>query len=149
MLVFLLKEVKELGRAGEIKNVADGYARNYLLSKKLAEPVSAGQAEQLKTSQKIQAGKKQTAQESALTALRQLDGKTIKVSGPASAKGTLYKGISGEQIVAAVADQLKQTIKAEEVFFDGSLKEVGRHQVGLRFHNEKVKLNIEILPGAK
>lgn len=149
MLVFLLKDVKGLGRAGEIKNVADGYARNYLLPQKLAESVSAKQGEQLKARQKSQANKAVAATESVKSVLGLLDGKTIKVSGPVSAKGTLYKGISAQQIVQAVADQFKQEIKAGYVILDGPLKEVGKHAVGLRFHNEKVKLNIEILPGDK
>lgn len=149
MLVFLLKDVKGLGRTGEIKNVADGYARNYLLPQKLAESVSAKQGEQLKTLQKSQANKAAAATESVKTVLGRLEGKTIKVSGPASAKGTLYKGISAQQIVRAVADQLKQEIKPEYVILDEPLKEVGKHAVGLKFHNEKVQLNIEILPGDK
>ncbi|MDP2586480.1 MAG: 50S ribosomal protein L9 [Candidatus Komeilibacteria bacterium] len=149
MLVFLLKNIAGLGLKGEIKNVSDGYARNFLLPQKSAESVSAKQGEQLKALQKSQANKAVAATASVKSVLGQLEGKTIKVSGPASAKGTLYKGISAQQIVKAIADQLKQEIPADYVILEEPLKEVGKHSVGLKFHNEKVKLNIEILPGDK
>ncbi len=145
MLVLLLKNVPGLGNQGEVKNVADGYARNYLLLQKLAASVSAAKAGQIKISQKSQASQAASLIDSAKSSLRLLAGKTVKVSGPASAKGTLYQGISAEQIAAAVQKQLKQTIQPEQVFLEEPLKEVGQHAVSLKFHQEKVQLNIEIL----
>ena len=145
MLVVLLKNVPGLGNTGEIKNVADGYARNYLLLQKKAEPVSTAKSEQLKISQKSQAAKVALLTDSAKSALHMLAGKTIRVGGRASVKGTLYQGISAEQIAAAVLEQLKQVILPEQVVLEEALKEIGKHAVGLKFHGEKVKLNIEII----
>ena len=149
MLVLMLKNVPKLGNKGEIKNVSEGYARNYLILQKLAEPVSVGRSEQIKISQKSKANKVVFLVDSAKSALRELDGKIIKVSGQTSAKGTLYQGISAEQVSQAILEQLKHVVLPEQVVLKDSLKEVGKHTVVIKFHNEKINLNIEILSGVK
>ncbi|MFA6304670.1 MAG: 50S ribosomal protein L9 [Patescibacteria group bacterium] len=145
MQVLLLKNIPKLGSAGEVKNVNDGYARNYLFPTKLAEPITGGKIVQLGISKTAQAKKIAQVKLKAISALGKINNQKITIKAKASPKGTLFKAISATDIATAVLEQLGQTLKPEQIVLQHHLKEVGLSKVALKFHNEQANLTIEIL----
>jgi large subunit ribosomal protein L9 len=135
MEVLLLKDVRRLGKAGEIKKVADGYARNYLLPRGLAVlATDAGRreiAEQEATKTRRAARVQTQAQEHA----QNLKDVTLHFTAKVGESGRLYGSITS----ADIAEQLAQFVGAEvdkrKVLLDEPIKEVGRSKVDVRLHS--------------
>ena len=102
MKLILNSDVKSLGRKGDIVNVAKGYARNYLLPKKLAIMATTSNlelAEKIQEKRKLQAQENSELADSITTALADAN---IVISQNSTDEGTLYAAISNEQIVEAI-----------------------------------------------
>ena len=132
MQVILLQDVTKIGRRHEIKQVADGYGRNFLLARKLAVLATP---EDL---QKLEQWKLKSSQENKLQgelldkALEQLVGQTTIIKAKASPEGHLFAGIHEVDILVALEEQhhLKLPIKAIEL--EQAIKTVGEHLVVIK-----------------
>lgn len=146
MKIVLTKTVRELGRAGEIVNVSDAYARNYLLPQKLAVPAStnAVAAAQATVAQQTAAREKRAA--TATAARTKLTGMTLRLSGGASPAGRLYQAIHAEHLVAAIKQQLGVTVEGV-VMEPAVIKHTGRQPVTLVWPDRsKATLAAEVEP---
>ena len=98
MKVILKQDVKELGKKGELVNVSDGYAKNYLLPRKIAVIADAGALNELKNREEAKAHhlaeEKKAAQQTADT----LSGKTVNVKARAGANGKLFGSVTSKEI---------------------------------------------------
>ncbi len=146
MKVFLQKDVPGTGKKGEIKTVADGYARNFLLKNKLAIPADDRTVEQLH----VQAEKKKKMSMQELKASQrlasQLDGGSIEIRKKMNDTGTLYAGVSEQEIAAAIKKQLNITIDASVVVIHEPLKDMGDHTVTLSLgHGLEAEITVTIL----
>ena len=115
MKVLLLKDVYKLGRAGDIKKVADGYGRNYLLPQKLAVLATAGA---LKQTEKIrsQAEVRRTELNSELKDLAaQINGITVVFSAKAGETGKLYGSITTQDVATAIQEKVRYEVKKQQV----------------------------------
>jgi large subunit ribosomal protein L9 len=115
MKVLLVKDVYKLGRAGDIKKVADGYGRNYLLTHKLAVLATAGA---LKQTDKIrsQADVRRTEVNSELKDLAtQINGVTLIFSAKAGETGKLYGSITTQDVATALQEKIRYEIKKHQV----------------------------------
>ena len=115
MKVLLIKDVYKLGRAGDIKKVADGYGRNYLLTHKLAVLATAGA---LKQTDKIrsQADVRRTEVNSELKDLAtQINGVTLIFSAKAGETGKLYGSITTQDVATALEEKIRYEIKKHQV----------------------------------
>ncbi len=132
--VILTADVKSLGKRGDMLEVADGFARNFLLPRKLAMPQSAGstaQAEAMRHARDIRDAKDR---EGAETVARTLVGKTIKIS--AKAKGDrLFGSIHVPEIIAAVQAQTNVVLDRKSVRLHDHLKTLGTHEVPVKLHD--------------
>ena len=142
--VIFLQNIRNVAQIGDIKEVADGYARNFLLPRKLAVLANDGNlkmAEQLKQKRVLEAQK-----EEAMVAelMEKLANDTLTIERTASEEGTLYDGLDA----AEISGQLKKErffIEPEQVNMEAPLKKVGEHQVEIEFgKNKKVALKVEI-----
>jgi large subunit ribosomal protein L9 len=132
MKILLTQDVYKLGLAGEVKAVADGYGRNYLLPQGLGILATAGalkRAEALKH----KALQKRAAEQAEVSALASLiDGKTVSFAVKAGEKGKLY----GSVTAASIAQQLSALIGAEvdkrRIELREPIREVGAHVVNVR-----------------
>src|SRR5512143_1158320 len=129
MKVVLLDNVRGIGRVGDVKEVSDGYARNFLLKNRLAKAATAGSVRDAATlaAKKLEALALEQSEAQELAA--KIDGIVIPIAGKANEKGTLFAAIDAAHIAAAVSAQVGARIDPESVILDGHLKTIGDHQV--------------------
>ncbi len=142
MRVILLTDVKKVGRKGEVVNVADGYAQNVLIPKKLAAP---GTPESLKRA--VQAGEqKESERTNRAQALQQtiesLRGKTLTITALANDKGTLFKTLRNHDLTDAIQRQLGVSIP-ESALSAPEIKKVGEYMVTIS--SGRIKTAVSVL----
>jgi len=115
MKVLLTKDVYKLGRAGDIKKVADGYGRNFLLPQGLAVLASAGALKQVDKI-KSQAEIRRTEQNSELKDLAALiNGVTLVFSAKAGDTGKLYGSITTQDVATAIQEKIRYEVKKQQI----------------------------------
>jgi large subunit ribosomal protein L9 len=132
MEVLLLKDVDELGQAGDIKRVAGGYARNYLFPRELAVQATPGAIKQAELMRDAEA--RRAAQElSEAQALAQLlDGRSVAFKARAGETERLYGSITSANIAEALEEQVEQEVDKRKIDLEEPLKELGTHAVTIR-----------------
>jgi large subunit ribosomal protein L9 len=150
MKLILNSDVKSLGRKGDVVEVAKGYARNYLLPKKLAIVATTNN---LDFAQKLQEKRKKQAQvtnelaESIITALADA---RIVISQTTTDEGTLYASISNLQIVEAVETFSGFKLEEEQINVQNQVKEIGLHTVKVVLGPDtNFEITLEIVPETK
>jgi large subunit ribosomal protein L9 len=115
MKVLLLKDVYKLGRAGEIKKVADGYGRNFLLPQKLAVLATPGALKQVEKI-RSQAQIRRTEQNSELKGLaEQINGITVVFAAKAGETGKLYGSITTQDVANAIQEKVRFEVKKQQI----------------------------------
>ena len=109
MQVVLTQDVKSLGRKGELVNVAEGYARNFLYPRKLAAPANAQAMGELKARENAAKHKLEVETAAARQAAALLEGQTIKLIAKAGSQGRLFGSVTAKE----VADQLNKNLGVE------------------------------------
>ena len=150
MKLILNSDVKSLGRKGDVVDVAKGYARNYLLPKKLAVVANSSNlkfAEALREKREIQAVANNELAESIKTALA--DAKIV-ISQNTTDEGTLYAAVSNEQIVDAIETFSGFRLEAEQIEVENQVKEIGLHSISIVLGSDaKFETTLEIIPETK
>ncbi len=141
MKVLLIKDVYKLGRAGEVKKVADGYGRNFLLPQGLAMLATAGalqQAEKIKSQAEI----RRTQQNSELKGLAdQIAGVTLTFAAKAGETGKLYGSITTQDVAAALQEQTRFEVKRQQIDMQ-PVREIGEYTA-------RVRLTMDLVPEIK
>ncbi len=141
MKVLLIKDVYKLGRAGDVKKVADGYGRNFLLTHGLAVLATPGamkQAEKIKA----QAEVRRTALNSELKDLSDhIHGLTLTFSAKAGETGKLYGSITTQDVAAAIQEQTRYEVKRQQIDMQ-PIREIGEFKA-------HVRLTIDLIPEIK
>ena len=136
MEIVLLQDVKSLGKKGQVVKVNDGYARNYILPKKLGVEANAKNLNDLKL-QKANDAKVAAEQ---LAAARELAAKLQKASVTVSIKagegGRTFGSVSTKEIGKAVSDQLKLDIDKKKMVLEEPIKSLGTHEVPVKLHKD-------------
>lgn len=145
MEVVLLEDVKSLGKKGQIVKVNEGYARNFILPKKLGVEATAKNLNDLKL-QKANA-EKVTAQQ--LAAAKELGEKLEKASVTLSMKagegGRAFGSVSGKEIAKAIEEQLGLEIDKKKLVLPEPLKTFGTHEVPVKLHKDvTAKLAVKV-----
>ena len=146
MKVILLEDVKSLGKKGEIVKVNEGYARNFILPKKLGVEATAKNLNDLKLKKANE--EKVAAQQ--LAEARELGTKLEKASVTLSIKagenGKAFGSVSGKEISKAVQDQLGLEIDKKKLVLPEPLKTFGTHEVPVKLHRDvTVKLAVKVV----
>lgn len=132
MQVIFLADVPGVAKALEVKEVADGYGRNFLLPHKLAVIATSGALKELETRRQAQ-GRKQAKGEAVATArAEKLQGLTLTIKAKAGVEGKLFGSVTAAQIAAALQEQTGQEIDRRQVELAEPLKQVGEHKVAVR-----------------
>ena len=105
MKVLLLQDVKGTGKKGEVVNVSDGYARNFLLPRKLADPADAQAINAANIQKSAAQHRKFTAGVKAREQAKALDGQTVHVKARVGENGKMFGTVSGKEIAAALLEQ--------------------------------------------
>ncbi|MEX1064032.1 MAG: 50S ribosomal protein L9 [Candidatus Paceibacterota bacterium] len=144
MKVIFIQNIKGVAQIGDIKNVADGYARNHLLPNKLARQATAEAVKQSESLKKKRVEVYAVDKEHALEILKSLEGMSFDIVEDANEEGHLYGSVSEKLIVKALKDK-KIAVKEDQVNLPEHIKTVGEHEVEIELHPEvktKVKINV-------
>lgn len=136
MKVILLQDVKSLGKKGEIVNVNDGYARNYILPKKFGVEATGKNLNDLKLQKN---NEKKVAQEN-LEAAKKLaaelaEGK-VELAIKVGEGGRAFGSVSSKEIAAAVKDQMNLDVDKKKIQLKEAIKSLGTHIVSVKLHPE-------------
>ena len=136
MKVILLQDVKKLGKKGEVMEVAEGYARNFLLPQKLVAPATADTINQLKL-QKTAAAERQTRQlEEAKLLAAQLAKVEIQVKAKSGEGGKLFGAITSKDIADAAKAQYQLELDRRKIEIPEAIKNLGPTKVIMKIHPE-------------
>ncbi len=144
MKVLLLKDVYKLGRAGDVKKVADGFGRNFLLPQgmaTLATPNSLKQAEKIKS----EAVKQRAALNQEMSAVAEvLSGLSIGFPAKAGETGKLYGSITAEDVATAIKARTKIEVKRQQIDMQ-PVRTLGEHKIYIRLTMDLVpELNVVV-----
>lgn len=134
MKVVLLADVKGSGKKGELVNVSDGYARNFLFPKKLAKEANAQAMNELKNAEEAKAYKIKTETEAAQKAAAILEGKTVKMTAKAGQGGRLFGSVTAKEIAEALKEQFKVDIDKRKIVVDGDIKAFGSYVCEIKLY---------------
>lgn len=132
MEVLLLKDVEQLGKSGEIKRVADGYARNYLIPRGLATMATPGAIKQSVLHREKDARRQAKELDEAHALAQELDGRTVTFQARAGESDRLYGSITNANIAEALEKQAGREVDRRKIEMEEPLKELGTHAVTIR-----------------
>ena len=142
MKIILKKDIENLGRKGELKEVSDGYARNFLIPKNLAAlATEAGikKAEEIKKNEEVKAKKELSLYQEIA---QKTDGVEVEIQAKAGEESKLFGAISPKQI----ADKLKDmgiSVKKDQIKMPEPIKTLGEHEASVEFpHNLEASIKI-------
>ena len=145
MEIVLLEDVKSLGKKGQIVKVNDGYARNYILPKKLGVEANAKNLNDLKLQQ---AHAEKVAKEQ-LEAAKELAARpekgTVELKVKSGEGGKVFGSVSSKEIAAAVKEQYGLELDKKKIQIQEPLKTLGVHEVAVRLHKDvTAKLRVHV-----
>ncbi|WP_286679060.1 50S ribosomal protein L9 [Candidatus Aquicultor secundus] len=132
MKVILKESVSGLGKTGDVIDVADGYARNYLVPKNIAVVATKGTLKEwdLRRATLVKKEAKDRTEAEAIAA--GLNNKEVKVEAKAGEEGKLYGSVTSKEIAAAIEKQLKTEVDKKKIELAQPIKEVGDHPVTVK-----------------
>ena len=137
MKVILQQDVSGQGKKGQLVNVSDGYARNYLFPRKLAAVATSGSIHSYELEEKAKKDKLAHQKEKAKEAAEKLKTCTVKIHANAGSQGRLFGAVTGQEIADALKAQFGMDIDRRKLVLDEPIKSYGIHTV-------KIKMGYEI-----
>jgi|TARA_B100001971_G_scaffold209661_1_gene233658 large subunit ribosomal protein L9 len=145
MKVVFLEDVPKIAKAGEIKEVADGYGRNFLIPKKLAALVAPGVTNRLEAQRHAQSKKQaQMAAELAQTA-KELDGKEVILKAKAGDKDRLYGRVTSADIAAELERTIGIVVDKRKIEMDEPIRQLGSYEALIKLGTDvmsKIKVTV-------
>ena len=142
MKVIFIEDVPNVGRAGEIRDVADGYGRNYLIPKKLAAIASESAIGDARAQMEKRVREKAKTESELRQLAAQIDGKEVVVMAKTGGKDKLYGSVTSEDIAFALLEALDVTVDKRKIEMSESIRQVGSYDVTIR-------LGTDIAPSIK
>ena len=146
MKVVLLGEIKGKGGEGDIVDVAQGYAENYLFPKKLAVAATKGNLKQLEERRNNIAKREAVRIADANKLKETLEGKQVTVDVKVGEEGILFGSVTAAMIAGAIKDQLGVEIDRKRVELGKPIKVAGTHEVAISLYRE-IRANVVVLVG--
>ncbi|MCL1816623.1 MAG: 50S ribosomal protein L9 [Clostridiales bacterium] len=145
MKVILLQDVKSLGKRGEIKEVADGYARNFLLPKKLVQQANAGNLNSIQHEKNLQVKRDANALAKAQEFAAQLAQKQLTVTAKCGESGRLFGSVTSNDLAEALAAQ-GVTVDKRKIDLLEPVKTLGSYEADIKLHAEvHCKIAFEVI----
>ena len=129
MKVILLQDVKGQGKKGQLIDVSDGYARNFLLPRKLAQEATADNINTMKMNDKALQEKRQKEREQAVALSKVLKEMTLTVKAKGGGAGRLFGSVTNAEIADALSKQHKIQLDKRKIVLDDPIKNVGTYTV--------------------
>ena len=134
MKVILKQDVKGTGKKGEMVEVSDGYANNFLLKKGVASPATAQAVTEMKNRDAALAHKAAEELKAAQAAAAAIEGKSVKLSAKAGAGGKLFGSITAKEVAEAISKQLGTECDKKKVSLEAEIKAFGTFTAEVKFH---------------
>lgn len=150
MKVILMGELRGKGGEGDIVEVAQGYAENYLFPNKIAQPATPGNIKQLEE-RRHNIEKREEKRVADANALKeQLNGKKIVIDACIGEDGQLFGSVTSAQIVEALKSQLAVEVDRKRISRGGTIKTAGAHEIEVNFYREiSAKVIVQVGPEAE
>ncbi len=145
MKVVLLQDVKDIGKKGEVANVSDGYARNFLFPRKLAKEATAAAMSEVKAKESANAHHKREEIKAANELKAKLDGKEVTIKAKAGKEGKLFGAVTSKDVATAIKNQLKLEVDKKKIVMK-DIKTFSRVDVEIKIYPEihaKITVNVE------
>jgi large subunit ribosomal protein L9 len=147
MKVILMNDVKTLGTAGAVVDVADGYARNFLFPKGLAAEASTGAIALLEQQRRAESRREAEAQADAENLAELLASKQILVSAKSGGNGRLFGTVTNAQVAEAISADLGISIDRHKIEMPDNIKSLGSYPVEIRLGKSIVaKTTVKVVP---
>lgn len=134
MKVILKQDVQGSGKAGDLANVSDGYARNFLIKRGLAVEATPQAMKEYKARKDVEAHRAQAEVDSARALGRELGGKTIKIAAKGGESGKLFGSVTSREIADEIKKQLGRDVDRRKIHLDGDIKAFGTYTAEIKLH---------------
>jgi large subunit ribosomal protein L9 len=132
--VILKEDVKKLGKKGDLVNVAEGYARNFLFPRNLAVEATGGNLKSLKQEKEAERQRQAREEEAAKKVAAKLNGANLELAVKVGEAGRLFGSVTAKDISDALKKQLKLKVEKKKIDLGEPLKTLGSHQVGVKLY---------------
>ena len=136
MRVMLIKDVENVGQAGDVKEVADGYGRNYLIPRRLAVIAGKGAEAEARRLREAVVRREAKDRDEAKELAELIDNKTVVVRLRVGAEDKVFGAITNDDIATALRLQHQVDVDRRKIDLKDPLKQLGEHQVPLRLHRD-------------
>lgn len=146
MKVILLQDVKKVGKKGDVVDISDGYARNFLFPRKLAEEANNNNMHILNTKKENERKKKLAEIEAAQKLASELKGKEIKIEAKSGNGRRLFGAITSKDVAELINKQFKLSVDKKKIVMD-TIKVAGSYDIEIKLYPEvSTKMKVIITP---
>lgn len=148
MKIILTQDVKSLGKKGEVVNVSDGYARNFILPKNLGLEADAKNLNDLKLQKAGEERKAKQQLEAAQEMAKLLETKEVVLTMKSGKDGKAFGSISSKEIATAAKQQCDLDLDKKKIQLPEAIKALGVYEVDIRLHSKVTgKLKVKVVEG--
>jgi large subunit ribosomal protein L9 len=140
----LVKDIENVGHAGDVKEVADGYGRNFLIPRRLAVAAGRGIEQEAKRLREAVTRRELKERDEAQELADTIDNKTVVVRLRVGGEDKAFGAITNEDIATALRQQHQVEIDRRKIDLKDPLKQLGEHRVALRLHRD-VEANVNLI----
>ena len=144
MKVILKADVKGNGKKGEIINVSDGYARNFLFPKGLAVEANAQAMNEYNNAASSKAHHEKVLKDAAEEAKKKLDASSVTIKAKAGSGGRLFGSVTSKEIAIEIKNTLKLDVDKKKIVLDSDIKAFGTYTVPVKLHSG-VTANLKVI----
>ena len=146
MKIVLRSDVDNLGRRGDLIEVADGYARNYLVPRGMAMVATKGSLRQAEAMSRSRAVRDTRDREGAQSTKAQLEAARVTITARAGEGGRLFGSVTSSDVADAVESQAKIQLDRRKLHLDEPIKSLGVHEIPVRLHSDvTATLTVEVV----
>ena len=145
MKVILLENVAKIGQKYEVKNVADGYALNFLIPRGLAKIATDNVVKELADAKKSFEIRAEQEKEELIGNIKELRDSTINITAKINADGGLFAGINKEEIIKAIKDQKALDINPENIVLEKPIKKAEEQKILIKANGESAEFKLNII----
>jgi len=149
MKVVLLTEVNPLGKAGSVVHVSDGYARNYLLPKELADEATKGTIERFEQQRRSKARRDAETLAEAQELAKRLEGMVLAIPVKAGGNGRLFGAVTNAQVAHAIHEEFQVEVDRHKIEVPENIKSLGSYAVEIKLaKNVVAKTTVKVVAAA-
>ncbi len=134
MKVILTQDVKGTGKKGELVEVADGYAQNFLIKRGVAIPANKQAMGEMKSKEAAKQHKIELEKQAANETAQKLEGKTVKLTAKAGANGKLFGSVTSKEIAEAIEAQMGAAVDKKKITLSSEVKAFGTYNIEIKLY---------------